>query len=243
MNLNSDHYPVTLHIPYNTLIATPPTPTNILPNKILNPIPPENLKKFNIIFFEENSTQLNELTTLLENHQYLNPDQWQKACTSLDNIINKISETIEKTCKAAPLPNLTYRTSHQGGFLPRKLAKEWKKYLTTYHIIRKTIYIIQHDLHWQTHPILNEIRNHQYVNIPHPPTTTTSTDEWIDAIAVIAKTTNKEARKITTKYTKDCILKAVSKYRKMYENSPKKINRKNLQKLRNLTTGLHPRHI
>jgi hypothetical protein len=49
---------------------------------------------------------------------------------------------------------------------------------------------------------------------------------WIDVIAAIAKTSNKEARKITTKYTKDCILKAVSKYRQMYKKSPKKINRK-----------------
>jgi hypothetical protein len=71
---------------------------------------------------------------------------------------------------------------------------------------------------------LNEIRNHQNVQIPHPPTTTTFPNEWIDVIAAIAKTANKEARKITTKYTKDCILKAVSKYRQMYEKNPKKIN-------------------
>jgi hypothetical protein len=32
-------------------------------------------------------------------------------------------------------------------------------------------------------------------------------------IVIIAKTANQEARKITTKYTKDCILKAVSKHR------------------------------
>ena len=64
------------------------------------------------------------------------------------------------------------------------------------------------------------------MQIPYPPTTTISPTEWIDTIASIAKTSNKEARKITTKYTKHCILKAVSKYRQMYENSPKKINKK-----------------
>jgi hypothetical protein len=64
------------------------------------------------------------------------------------------------------------------------------------------------------------------VQISHPPTTTNPPNEWIDTIATIAKTSNKEARKITTKYTKHCILKAVSKYRQMYEKSPKKINRK-----------------
>jgi hypothetical protein len=46
--------------------------------------------------------------------------------------------------------------------------------------------------------------------------------EWINTIATIAKNANKEAMKITTKYTKDCILKAVSKYRQMYEKNPKK---------------------
>jgi hypothetical protein len=59
------------------------------------------------------------------------------------------------------------------------------------------------------------------VQIPHPPTTTTPPNEWIDIIAIIAKTANKEARKITTKYTKNCILKVVSKYCQMYEKTPK----------------------
>ena len=147
---------------------------------------------------EENSVQIKALTTQLENHQHLNPEQWVEACTTLDYIANIISETIEKTCKADPLPNLTNRTSQQGGFLPRKLAREWKRHLNTYHLIRKTIYIAQHDPMWQTHPILNEIRNHQHVSIPHPPATTTPPTEWIDAIATIAKNANKEARKITT---------------------------------------------
>jgi hypothetical protein len=137
MNLNSDHYPVTLHIPQNILIARPPPPTNITPTRILNPIPPENLKNFNIEFFEANSTQINELTSLLENHNHLTPDQWQEACIALDNIVEKISISIENTCKAAPIPTLTNRTTQQGGFLPRKLSKEWKKHLDTYHLIRK----------------------------------------------------------------------------------------------------------
>ena len=64
------------------------------------------------------------------------------------------------------------------------------------------------------------------MQIPHPPTTATPPNEWIDIVTAIAKTANKEARKITTKYTKDCILKAVSKYRQMYEKNPKKINMK-----------------
>ena len=222
MNLNSDHYPVTLHIPQNTLIARPPPPVNNTQTRILNPIPPENLENFNIEFFEANSIQINALTSLLENHNHLTPDQWKEACIALDNIIDKISDTIEITCKATPIQTLTNRTAQQGGFLPRKLSKEWKKQLETYHLIRKTIYIAKNNPQWQTHPILNEIRNHQHVQIPYPPTTNTPPNEWIDTIAAIAKTANKEARKITTKYTKNCILKAVSKYRQMYEKNPKK---------------------
>ena len=127
MNLNSDHYPVTLHIPQNILIARPSPPTNTTPTRILNPIPPENLEKFNIEFFEANSAHLNELTSLLETHNHLTPDQWQEACLALDNIVEKISITIEKTCKATPIPTPMNRTAQQGRFLPRKLAKEWKK--------------------------------------------------------------------------------------------------------------------
>jgi hypothetical protein len=50
------------------------------------------------------------------------------------------------------------------------------------------------------------------VRISHPPTLTTPLNEWIDDIVAITKTINKEAKKFATKYTKDCILKAVSKY-------------------------------
>ena len=176
------------HIPHNTLIARPPSPTNTSPTRILNPIPLENIEKFNITFFEEKSAQPKALTTLLENHQHLTPNQWQEACTSFDYIVNKISEKkIEKTCTTYPLPNLMYKTSQQGGFLPRKLVRGWKTYFTTYHLIRKAIYIAQHDPHWQAHPILNDIRNHQHVSIPHPPVTTARLVEWIDAIATIAK--------------------------------------------------------
>jgi uncharacterized protein YejL (UPF0352 family) len=141
MNLNSDHYPVPLHIPQNILIARPLPPANTTPTRILNTIPPENLEKFNIEFFEANSTQLNELTNLLENHNHLTPDKWQETCITLDNIVENILNTIVKTCKATPIPTLTNRTTQQGGFLPRKLSKEWKKHLDTYHLIRKIIYI------------------------------------------------------------------------------------------------------
>ena len=92
MNLNSDHYPVTLHIPQNILIARSPPPANTTPIRILNSIPPENLENFNIEFFEVNSAQLNELTNLLENHNHLALDQWQEACLALDNIVGTTRE-------------------------------------------------------------------------------------------------------------------------------------------------------
>ena len=154
MNLTSDHYPVTLRIPHNTLIARPiPLPNNTQ-TRILNPIPLKNLEKINIVFFEENSTKLNELTRLLDNHSHLTHNQWQEACIALDNIIRKISETIEKTCGAPPIQTLTNKTAQQGGFLPRKLSREWKKHLDTYHLSRKNY------IHCKKQPTL--------ANPPHP---------------------------------------------------------------------------
>jgi len=47
INLNLDHYLVTLHIPQNILIARPQPPANTISTRILNSIPPENLEKFN----------------------------------------------------------------------------------------------------------------------------------------------------------------------------------------------------
>jgi hypothetical protein len=64
------------------------------------------------------------------------------------------------------------------------------------------------------------------LQIPDPLATNASLNEWIDEIAVIAKNAKKHARHITTKYTKECILKAISKYRQLYEKNPKKVNRK-----------------
>lgn len=153
-------------------------------------------QKINIKFFEEKSIQIIALITLLKNYDHLTNNQWQNACDSFDIIIQKITQNIHETCSAAPTPHPTNRTAQQGGFLPRKLAKPQKKHLATYHLIRKTIYIAKNDPNWQTYPILNEI---QHVQIPNPPTTNTSLNEWIDEIALIGKTATKQARNITTK--------------------------------------------
>ena len=129
-------------------------------------MPLENLKKFNIKLIEQNFIQINTLITLLENYNHLTNNQWKNACDSLDIIIRKFSQNIEETCSAALISQLTNRTAQQGGFLPRKLAKPWKKHLATYHLI---IYITKNNPNWQTHPILNEIHNYQHVQFPtHP---------------------------------------------------------------------------
>ena len=146
MNLNSYYYPVTLHIPQNILIARPPPPTNTTPTRILNLIPPENLEKFIIDFFETNSTQLNKLTSLLDNHNHLTPDEWEETCIILDDIVEKNLVSIEKTCKAAPIPTLTNKTSQQGGFLPQKLSKKWKN-TSTHTILLEKQYTLQKTTH------------------------------------------------------------------------------------------------
>ena len=111
-NLNSDHPPIILHVPPNTLLAWQPPPITNHTTRIKNPIPQENLKKFKTDFFEENAIQLNETTILLsENH--FNQEQWQQICNHKDQIIQKILETIKNTCSMAPLPTLTNRTTQQ----------------------------------------------------------------------------------------------------------------------------------
>ena len=139
MNLNSDHFPTTLHIPQNILIVRPPPLVNITPTRILNPIPPVNLEKFNIDFFETNSTQINELTSLLENHDHLTPDQWLEACIALDNILGKISVSIEKTCKATPIPTLTNRTEqhNKGAFYHENYPKNGRNTMTHTTLLEK----------------------------------------------------------------------------------------------------------
>ena len=152
--------------------------------------------------------------------------QWQTSCTKLDHLIQKISDKIQYTCSAPPLPDLTNRTRQQGGFLPRKLQKKWKRHLSAYHLIMKTIYTIKNTPNWPTHPIIEKLQNHTPVNIPPPPNHEPNQQEWIKILAQIAKTTNLNARKITTKYTQECIKKAITKYRQLYGKNPKKINKR-----------------
>jgi hypothetical protein len=164
-NLNSDHAPVTLHIPHNKLLArqTPQTPNNT--PRTLNPIPQENIEKFKTKFYEENTLSINELTkTLLNNH--LSPNQWQTTCIKLE-----------------------------------KLQKQWRKHTSTYHLIRKTIYLAKHIIQWQTHPIIETLKNYKHTSIPPLPDQHYQQQEWLITIATIAKTANKHARTITTKYT------------------------------------------
>jgi len=91
----------------------------------LNPIPPDNIEKLKTKYYEENTLQINELTSSLL-HDHLTQNQWQSACLNLDNLIQKLSNKIQETCSAPPLPPLTNRIKKQGGFLPRKLQNKWK---------------------------------------------------------------------------------------------------------------------
>jgi len=74
-NLNSDHSPVILHIPPNTLLARPSLSIQNKPPRILNSIPQENIEKFKTQFFEENALQIHKFTTTLTN-DHLTEHQW-----------------------------------------------------------------------------------------------------------------------------------------------------------------------
>lgn len=203
-----------------------PTIPNNEKIRILNPIPKTNAQNFNTMFFEEKSTLIDSLINYLKNNDHLFQNQWLEICNSSDTLINNISNTLEKTCKSPPILQLTPRTSKQGGYLPSKLSKKWKQHLTTYHTIQKTIRIVRDNPQWSTHPICQRIQSLQHSQIPPPPPLQTYPNEWLHDIAIIAKEANKQARKITTKFAKENIRKAISKYRQLYETSPKKINRR-----------------
>jgi hypothetical protein len=115
----------------------------------------------------------------------------------MDQMIQKISELIEDTCTAPPIPTLTRLMSKQGGYFPRKLQKIWKKELSTYHIIRKTIKLTTQNTHWRTHPLITNLQNHPHKTIPNPPNDPTLINEWIKTLGTIGKTAKKNARDIT----------------------------------------------
>ena len=86
---------------------------------------------------------------------------------------------IEETCTAPPIPILTNQTNKQCSYLPRKLQKQWKKELSTYHIIRKTIKLTTLDTNWRVHPLITNIQNHLHANIPNPPNDPMLNNKWI----------------------------------------------------------------
>jgi DNA-binding protein Fis len=73
---------------------------------------------------------------------------------------------------------------------------------------------------------MDTLRQYNRIHIPPPPLDNSLINTWIKEITILAKTSDLQARKITTKYTKECIKKAISKYKKLYETNPKRINRK-----------------
>ena len=232
IHLNSDHLPIHLQIPPNTLIAKIPTTTSEPPPRILNPIPNEQLEEFRTKFFEIHSNQIEEFTQILQNNQLTN-EQWQLACTSFNILTDNITTTVLETCTAPPVPTLPTHIAKQGGYLPKKTQKHWKLNLATYHLIRKIIYIIKNNPNWRTHPIIiQEIPNHSHTTIPPPPDPNLEYESWIITLATIAKEAKNKARKITTDYTNKQIKKAISKYQQLYDKSPKKNKQKSFQKHR-----------
>jgi hypothetical protein len=182
---NSYHYPICLNIPPNNIVSKTHTPTPNNKPKILDPILLENINLFRIKFSETNTNHIHQLTNLLQTNTTLPQKQWQQACEKMDQIINNISKIIEETYTALPIPTLTNLTSKQGGYLPRKLQKLWKKELSTYHIIRKTIKLTTQDINWRTHPLITNLQNHPHTVIPNPPNDPLLINKWIKTLATI----------------------------------------------------------
>jgi hypothetical protein len=144
----------------------------------------------------------------LQNNITLTQSQRQHVCDKMDQMICSISKIIEDTCIMPPIPTLTNLTSKQGGYLPRKLQKLWKRELSTYHTIRKAIKITTQDTNWRIHPLITNLQNHPHTTIPNPPNDLTIIDEWIKTLGTIT--------------TINC-KKTISKYRITLNLQPKRI--------------------
>jgi hypothetical protein len=103
----------------------------------------------------------------------------------------------------------------QGSYLPRKLQKRWKKHLSTYHLIRKAIHIINHTTNWYAHPVITRLQTHPHAHIPPPPDHPHPHHEWLTIIANIVKTAHSKARQITTNHAQTNVLKAINKCRQL----------------------------
>jgi hypothetical protein len=143
----------------------------------------------------------------------------------MNQLINNISKIIEDTCTTPPIPILTHQTSKQGGYLPRKLQKTWKKELATYHTIRKAIKLTTQNTNWRTHLLITNLQNHPHTTIPNPPSNPTLINEWIQNLGTIGKTAKKNARDIITKQTSNNCKKAIAKYRNTLNLQPKRIHK------------------
>jgi hypothetical protein len=190
---------------------------------------------FRIKFLETHTNQIQQLTSYLQNNTTMTQNQWQQVRTQMDQMINNISKIIEETCTTPPIPTLTNITSKQGGYLPKKLQKLWKKELSTYHIIRKTIKITNQDTNWRTHPLITNLQNHPHTTIPNPPNDPLLINEWISILGTIGKKAKKNARDIITKQTTNNCKKAISKYRNTLNLQPKRIHKVIFKNIENIT--------
>ena len=116
----------------------------------------------------------------------------------MENITTILTNIVLQTCRSLPIPTLTNQVAQQGTYLPRKLQKQWIKYITTYHIIRKAISIIKHNIQWRTHPYINSLLIYKHTQIP-PPSTYELYKTWLEQLVNIGKTAQKDARAIITK--------------------------------------------
>jgi hypothetical protein len=152
----------------------------------------------------------------------------------MDSMVQNISKIIEDTCTAPPIPTLTHQTNKQGGYLPRKLQKLWKKEISTYHVIGKTIKLTTQNNNWRIHPLVTNLQSHPHANIHNPPNDPLLINDWIKTLKTIGKTPKKNARDIITKQTKINCKQEIFKYRNTLNLQPKRIYKvifKNIEKI------------
>ena len=226
LNQNSDHYPVQLQLnPNSIVIKDHTTPTNS--PRITYPIPSKSLQTLQTTFLEKQNLALTNLTNTLQ-QEHLTPAQWENAQTTLQEIINSLSQCIEHTCMTKPIPPLPSKVKTQGGFLPRIQQKKWKRLLKIHHTIRNAIRATcQYSLaHLPNKPNIISLQSLQTPSIPPLPTNPTDIHTWVEELAIIGKNAKVDAHKILTKQTSINCKKTITKYRALLNSKPKTIHKK-----------------
>jgi exonuclease III len=122
---NSDHFPILLNLPNNTIILPNKPSTNTQERPYIpSPIPHHTLLKFHTMFEEESYSQVQTLQTQLNTTEHpLTFQDWENAKNGIEGLIQTMTECTLQSCCEEKLEPQTDRSTKQGGYIPHTIKK------------------------------------------------------------------------------------------------------------------------